>query len=88
MMLCFLDFALKGHDMPAPGRGSGHGIKNSHALKGHNNNMDENVVSPFQGWADSHTDQIHRALPGAFLFRPLRGMRKSAPSKSASEGRL
>jgi len=37
--------------MPAPGnaRGIGGGIKNSHALKGHNKDVDANVVSPFQG---------------------------------------
>jgi len=41
-MLRFLDFAVKGHEMPAPGnaRGSEYGSKNSLALNGHNNNVD------------------------------------------------
>jgi hypothetical protein len=41
----------------------------------------KNLVSPFQGWADFHSDQIPRALPWAFLFRPLRGRQKSATPK-------
>jgi len=28
----------------------------------------KNLVSPFQAWADSHSDRIPRALPWAFCF--------------------
>ena len=64
--------------MPAQGTalGIGSGVENSNALKGQNRFVVKNLVSPFQGWADSHSDRIPRALPWAFLFRPLRGSRK------------
>ena len=65
--------------MPAQGTalGIGSGIENSNALKGQNRFVVQNVVSPFRGWADSHSDRIPRALPWAFLFRPLRGGTKA-----------
>src|SRR5271157_2515463 len=65
--------------MPAQGTalGTGAGVENSNALKGQNRFVVKNLVSPFQGWADSHSDRIPRAMPWAFLFRPLRGGRKA-----------
>src|SRR5208282_1903029 len=65
--------------MPAQGNALGTGSRNKNrpALKGHNKRVDKNIVSPFQGWADSHSDRIPRALPWALLFRPLRGGRKA-----------
>ena len=68
----------RGSDMPAQGTALGIGsrVENSNALKGQNRFVVKNLVSPFQGWADFHSDQIPRALPWAFLFRPLRGGRK------------
>ena len=65
--------------MPAQGTalGIGSGVENSNALKGQNRFVVKNLVSPFQGCADSHSDRIPRALPWAFLFRPLRGSRKA-----------
>ena len=59
--------------MPAQGTALGIGsrVENSNALKGQNRFVVKNLVSPFQGWADFHSDQIPRALPWAFLFRPL-----------------
>ena len=75
--------------MPAQGTALGIGsrvensVENSNALKGQNWFVVKNLVSPFQGWADFHSDQIPRADPAsgvppawAFLFRPLRGGRK------------
>ena len=66
--------------MPAQGAALGNGV------------VVENLVSPFQGWADSHSDRIPRADPAsgvppawAFLFRPLRGSRKR---NTASPARL
>src|SRR5271157_218566 len=64
--------------------GIGSGVENSNGLKGQNRFVAKNVVSPFQGWADSRSDRIPRADPAsgvppawAFLFRPLRGGRKA-----------
>ena len=70
--------------MPAQGNalGTGSSGKNSHALKGHNKCMDKSLVSPFQGWVDSHSHQIPRALPWAFLFGPY-GHQKSATPKQS-----
>src|SRR5271157_3444470 len=70
--------------MPAQGTalGIGSGVENSNALKGQNRFVVKNLVSPVQGWADSHSDRIPRALPWAFLFRPLRGGRKARLQKS------
>ena|GEM_PF-1871271 len=68
--------------MPAQGNvlGTVSSGKNSHALKGHNKCVDTSLVSPFQGWVDTHSHRIPRADPAsgvppawAFLFRPLRG---------------
>ncbi len=75
--------------MPAQGNalGTGSGDENSRALKGHNRRVVENLVSPLQGWADSHSDRIPRALPWAFLFRPLRGGRKAQPQNSQGGGK-
>ena len=42
--------------------GIGSGVENSNALKGQNRFVVKNLVSPFQGWADSHSDRIPRAL--------------------------
>jgi hypothetical protein len=65
--------------MPAQGTALGIGsrVENNNALKGQNRFVVKNLVSPFQGWGDFHSDQIPRALPWAFLFRPLRGGRKA-----------
>ena len=72
--------------MPAQGTALGIGsrVENSNALKGQNRFVVKNLVSPFQGWADFHSDQIPRADPAsgvppawASLFRPLRGGRKA-----------
>ncbi len=65
--------------MPAQGiaLGIGSGVENSNALKGQNRFVVKNLLSPFQGWVDFHSDQIPRALPWAILFRPLRGGRKA-----------
>jgi hypothetical protein len=73
--------------MPAQGiaLGIGSGVENSNALKGQNRFVVKNLVSPFQGWVDFHSDRIPRALPWAFLFRPLRGGRKAQHQK-AEEG--
>jgi hypothetical protein len=69
--------------MPAQGTALGIGsrVENSNALKGQNRFVVKNLVSPFQGWADFHSDQIPRADPAsgvppawALLFRPLRGV--------------
>ncbi len=71
-----------------PGQGIALGIRsdveNSNALKGQNRFVVKNLVSPFQGWADFHSDRIPRADPAsgvppawAFLFQPLRGGRKT-----------
>ena len=59
--------------MPAQGTalGIGSGVENSNALKGQNRFVVKNLVSPFQGWADSHSDRIPRALPWAFCFGPF-----------------
>ena len=43
----------------------------SHALKGHDKRVGQSIVSPFQGWAESHSHRIPRALPWAFLFGPF-----------------
>jgi hypothetical protein len=69
--------------MPAQGTalGIGSGVENSNALKGQNRFVVKNLVSPVQGWTDSHSDRIPRALPWAFLFRPLRGGRKAQLQK-------
>jgi hypothetical protein len=69
--------------MPAQGTalGIGSGVENSNALKGQNRFVVKNLVSPFQGWADCHSDRIPRTLPWAFLFRPLRGGRKAQHQK-------
>jgi len=70
--------------MPAQGTalGIGSGVEYSNALKGQNRFVVKNLVSPFQGWADSHSDRIPRADPAsgvppawAFPFWPLRGGR-------------
>src|SRR5271157_6473298 len=72
--------------MPAQGIALviGSGVESSNALKGQNRFLVKNLVSPFQGWADSHSDRIPRADPAsgvspawALLFRPLRGGRKA-----------
>src|SRR5271157_5051770 len=77
--------------MPAQGiaLGIGSGVENSNALKEQNRLVVKNLVSPFQGWADSHSDRIPRADPAsgvpparAFLFRPLRGGRKAQHQNS------
>src|SRR5271157_5194792 len=59
--------------MPAQGTalGTGAGVENSNALKGQNRFVVKNLGSPFQGWADSHSDRIPRALPWAFGFGPF-----------------
>ena len=59
--------------MPAQGTALGIGsrVENSNALKGQNRFVVKNLVSPFQGWADFHSDQTPRALPWAFCFGPL-----------------
>src|SRR5271157_5654345 len=69
--------------------GIGSGVENSNGLKGQNRFVAKNVVSPFQGWADSRSDRIPRADPAsgvppawAFLFRPLRGGRKARHKNS------
>jgi hypothetical protein len=53
--------------MPAQGAalGIGSGIENSNALKGQNRFVVKNLVSPFQAWADSHSDRIPRADPAS-----------------------
>ena len=65
--------------MPAQGTALGIGsrVENSNALKGQNRFVVKNLVSPFQGWADFHSDQIPRADPAsgvppawAFCFGP------------------
>src|SRR5208282_3825371 len=75
--------------MPAQGTalGTGAGVENSNALKGQNRFVVKNLVSPFQGWADSHSDRIPRAMPWAFLFRPLRGGRKAQLQNCKGGGR-
>ena len=63
--------------MPAQGTALGIGsrvensVENSNALKGQNRFVVKNLVSPFQGWGDFHSDQIPRALPWAFCFGPF-----------------
>jgi len=61
--------------MPAQGTALGIGsrVENSNALKGQNRFVVKNLVSPFQGWADSHSDRIPRALPWAGRSLPLWG---------------
>jgi len=53
--------------MPAQGTalGIGSGVEYSNALKGQNRFVVKNLVSPFQGWADSHSDRIPRADPAS-----------------------
>src|SRR5450759_2650298 len=55
----------------------------NNALKGHNKRVVENLVAPFQGWENSHSDRIPRASPWAFLFRPLRGGDRKAQLQKA-----
>ena len=45
----------------------------NNALKGHNKRVVENLVAPFQGRWNYRSDRIPRALPWAFMFRPLWG---------------
>jgi len=75
--------------MPAQGTalGTGSGVENNNALKGQNRFVVKNLVSPFEGWADSQSDRIPRALPWAFQFRPLRGGGKAQHKKCLSRGR-
>src|SRR5271157_6601620 len=46
------------------------------------------LSSPFQGCADSHSDRIPRALPWAFLFRPLRSGRKAQLQNSQGRTKI
>ncbi len=79
--------------MPAQGTALGIGsrvensVENSNALKGQNRFVVKNLVSPFQGWADFHSDQIPRALPWAILFGPF-GAAEKRNTKSSEPGRL
>jgi|GEM_PF-2999906 len=73
--------------MPAQGiaLGIGSGVENSNALKGQNRFAVKNLVSPFQGWADSHSDRIPRALPWAFCFGPF-GAGEKRNTKTRKKG--
>ena len=69
--------------MPAQGTALGIGsrVENSNALKGQNRFVVKNLVSPFQGWADFHSDQIPRALPGLSCFGPFGAAEKRNTKK-------
>jgi hypothetical protein len=70
--------------MPAQGTALGIGsrVENSNALKGQNRFVVKNLVSPFQGWANFHSDQIPRALPWAFCFGPFGAAEKRNTKRS------
>ena len=65
--------------------GTRSGDEKSHALKGHNKCVDKNLVSPFQGWADSHSDRIPGRCPGLSCFGPF-GAAESATTKARLRG--
>jgi|SRR5271157_974589 len=67
--------------MPAQGTalGIGSGVENSNALKGQNRLVVKNLVSPFQGWADSHNGSDPQGRPRK-RGSPRLGFPVSAPS--------
>jgi hypothetical protein len=66
--------------MPAQGTalGIGSGVENSNALKGQNRFVVKNLVSPFQGWADSHNGSDPQGDALGFPVSAPSGRQKSA----------